>query len=78
MDTLVSADPADELFQAPPNFLALPDEYSRRDTSRVWLLPVPYEATTSYRGGAKHGPAAIIDASAQVELFDRELKTNQG
>jgi agmatinase len=38
----------------------------------VVLVPVPFEATTSYRGGAASGPAAILEASRQVDLFDVE------
>jgi agmatinase len=38
--------------------------------SRVVVLPVPVEATTSYGGGASRGPAAVLAASHQVDLFD--------
>jgi agmatinase len=38
--------------------------------SQVHLIPVPFEATTSYGGGAARGPAAILAASRQVDLFD--------
>ena len=38
----------------------------------VVLLPVPFEATTSYGGGAAGGPAAILEASRQVDLYDLE------
>lgn len=44
-----------------------------RDQSRVILLPVPFDATTSYRRGTSNGPAAIFDASSQVDLFDRRF-----
>ncbi len=37
------------------------------------LIPVPWEATTSYGRGTGNGPAAIAAASAQVDLFDLEL-----
>jgi len=37
------------------------------------VLPVPYEGTVSYAPGTADGPAAILAASAQVELFDEEL-----
>jgi agmatinase len=37
------------------------------------ILPVPYEATTSFGGGTGNGPAAIIDASRYIELYDQEL-----
>ncbi|HHD11183.1 MAG TPA: agmatinase [Deltaproteobacteria bacterium] len=38
------------------------------------VLPVPYDFTTSYMGGARRGPAAIIDASMNMELYDEELE----
>jgi agmatinase len=40
------------------------------DEARVVLVPVPFEATTSYGGGAARGPEAILAASRQVDLFD--------
>lgn len=42
--------------------------------SRVVVIPVPYDATTSFGGGARNGPHAIITASRQVEFYDLELK----
>ncbi len=36
------------------------------------LIPVPFEATTSYGGGTGEGPNAILEASRQVDLFDFE------
>ncbi|MFL5397183.1 MAG: agmatinase family protein [Myxococcales bacterium] len=38
----------------------------------VVLVPVPFEATVSYGGGASEGPAAILRASRQVDLYDVE------
>src|SRR5512147_1939090 len=40
--------------------------------ARVVLVPVPFEATTSYGGGTSKGPEAILEASRQVDLFDLE------
>ena len=56
-----------------PNFLALTPEQSSLESARVVLIPVPYDSTTSYRGGARDGPAGIISASAQMEDYDPEL-----
>ncbi len=42
------------------------------EDARVVLLPVPWEATVSYGGGTADGPAAILRASRQVDLFDRD------
>jgi agmatinase len=41
--------------------------------ARVAVLPVPYEATVSYGGGTAGGPAAILRASTQVELYDEQM-----
>lgn len=60
-------------FLPPDNFLGLAAEYSAYETSRVVVLPIPYEATVSYSGGARNGPRAILQASTQVELLDREF-----
>jgi agmatinase len=57
----------------PENFLGLDPEHSDYDRSAALILPIPYEATVSYGQGAREGPRAIIHASRQVELYDREL-----
>ena len=38
------------------------------------MLPVPYEGTVTFKPGTAAGPDAIIEAPAQVELFDEELR----
>ncbi len=43
--------------------------------ARLCLLPVPWEATTSYGNGAANGPDIILQASHQVDLFDIETGT---
>lgn len=55
------------------NFLDLPPAQSRLADSRVVILPIPYEETTTYQKGTVGGPAAVIAASAQVEVWDEEL-----
>lgn len=42
------------------------------EESRVVIVPVPFEATTSYGGGTSRGPQAVLEASKQVDLFDHE------
>ena len=44
-----------------------------REAARVAVLPVPYEGTVSYGRGAAGGPRAILEASAQLEMYDEEL-----
>ncbi|MFH1829923.1 MAG: agmatinase [Pseudomonadota bacterium] len=55
------------------NFLGLDYKLSSYDSAKVAILPVPYEATVSFGRGTSNGPAAIIKASEQVELYDEEL-----
>ncbi len=62
-----------ELFQTPWNFLGLPGDVSTPARAKGWLLPIPYESTTSYGAGTREGPAAILAASRQVELYDQEF-----
>ena len=54
-----------------PTFLGLPED-SRRG-ARVIILPIPLEVTTSYGQGCAEGPQALVQATAQVELFDFEI-----
>jgi agmatinase len=61
------------IFGPPRTFLGLPPELSGYAAARVVLLPVPYDATTSYRAGTRDGARAIIDASSQIELYDADL-----
>lgn len=57
----------------PRNFGGLDAELSSLDHARVVVLPVPYDFTTSYQGGTRWGPQAILDASRNMELWDEEL-----
>lgn len=57
----------------PYNFGALPPDDCTLERSRVVLLPVPYEQTTCFIGGTRLGPAAIVNASRNMELYDEEL-----
>ncbi|HEY4478137.1 MAG TPA: agmatinase family protein [Candidatus Paceibacterota bacterium] len=40
------------------------------DESELVLVPLPWEATVSYKAGAVDGPQAILDASQQIDLYD--------
>jgi agmatinase len=57
----------------PNNFGLLDPAASDEATSRVAILPVPFERTTSYGKGTTAGPAAILRASQAMELYDEEL-----
>jgi agmatinase len=43
------------------------------DESDIVIIPVPWEVTVSYGAGASEGPAAILDASFQVDLHHQEF-----
>ena len=59
----------------PENFGGLREEHSQYATSRAVIFPVPLERTTSYEHGTRNGPAAILAASRNMELYDEELET---
>ena len=57
------------------NFLGIEDPaHYAYASSRVVILPVPYERTVSYGGGTKAGPDAILRASHYVEFYDEETE----
>ena len=58
----------------PWSFAAVGPDDTNLEDCRVVVVPVPYDATTSYRGGAREGPRAIIEASRYLEDYDIELK----
>ncbi|MDE1825948.1 MAG: agmatinase [Candidatus Micrarchaeota archaeon] len=41
--------------------------------SKVVILPIPYDATVTYKSGTRDGPRAIIEASRNMELYSYEL-----
>ncbi|HUN67187.1 MAG TPA: agmatinase [Burkholderiales bacterium] len=52
------------------NFLETELPPTRPEQARFHVLPVPYEKTVSYGNGTAKGPAAILEASGQLERFD--------
>jgi agmatinase len=59
---------------ASEGFLGLrADQSCRPDSAGAVIIPYGLERSVSYRGGTAAGPAAILAASHQVELFDEEL-----
>ncbi|MDB4947730.1 MAG: Agmatinase [Gemmatimonadetes bacterium] len=65
-------------WELPRNFLGLEGEPAEWENAGVVILPTPYESTVSYQGGTKRGPAAIIEASRYIELYDQELDAEPG
>lgn len=62
-----------EVLPVSKNFLGLEEQYSSFDSSKIAILPAPYEHTVSYGGGTKKGPDGILKASQYVEFFDEEF-----
>ena len=58
-----------------PNFLDIEAEFSNPETASIAVLPVPYDATSSWVKGADRGPDSLLRASAHVEGFDIETRT---
>ena len=67
-------DPAGNLPLVPFTFLGLGGKTHTYDSASVVVLPVPYDATASFKAGARDGPYAIITASRELEDYDIELK----
>lgn len=59
--------------QAKDQFLL--NEGTKLGSAAFAVVPVPYERTVSYGRGTRKGPAAIIKASPQLELWDEETGT---
>lgn len=57
----------------PHNFGGLEGEFAEWTRARAAVLPVPYDFSTSYQGGTRWGPHAILTASQNMEVWDDEL-----
>ena len=55
------------------NFLGIDEPWCHPEQAGVYVLPAPYEHTSSYILGSDRGPSAILEASAQVEFYDEQL-----
>jgi agmatinase len=53
----------------------LPEPFGDPARARVAIVPVPYDGTSTWLKGADRGPAAILEASAHLELYDLETST---
>lgn len=56
------------------NFAGLETAGIDHETALFEVLPVPYDLTSTYQAGSRRGPIAILESSAQVELYDDELR----
>jgi agmatinase len=60
----------DDRFYPRGNFASLDESDASFEHARAVILPVPYDSTVTARAGTRDGPRAIIDASADMELYD--------
>ena len=54
------------------NYGGLDNEFTAYENARIVILPVPYDGTSTWLKGADKGPQAILEASANMELYDIE------
>jgi len=54
------------------NYGGLSGDFCQFETAKVVVLPVPYDGTSTWLKGADKGPAAILEASENMELYDIE------
>ncbi|HNS31118.1 MAG TPA: arginase family protein, partial [Tenuifilaceae bacterium] len=50
----------------------LPSEYALEKSSEIVVLPIPYDGTSTWVKGSDKGPEALLEASANMELYDIE------
>ncbi len=55
------------------NFGGIEEQYEDLAGAAFVVIPVPYDLTTTYQGGTRKGPAAILEASCNMELYDEEI-----
>jgi len=58
-----------------PGFGDKPEGYDAYDSSAIVVMPVPYDGTSTWQKGADRGPAAIIEASNAMYLYDIDTGT---
>lgn len=56
-------------------FLGETDYQTRLEESLIVFLPVPFDLTSTWQKGADKGPAAILEASPNLEFYDIETDT---
>jgi agmatinase len=52
-----------------------PKKFTEFSNSKIVILPVPYDGTSTYVKGADKGPSALIEASPNMEFYDIQTKT---
>jgi agmatinase len=53
-------------------YAGISEEYAKLENSKIVLIPVPYDGTSTWQKGADKGPKAFLEASENMELYDIE------
>jgi Arginase/agmatinase/formimionoglutamate hydrolase, arginase family len=56
-------------------YAGIPEENATLENSKVMLVTVPYDGTSTWGKGADKGPELFLDASENMELYDIETGT---
>jgi agmatinase len=56
-------------------YAGIPAQYANSENSKIVLIPVPYDGTSTWQKGADKGPEAFLHASENMELYDIETET---
>lgn len=56
-------------------YAGIPDEFAKLDSSKIVLIPVPFDGTSTWQKGSDKGPEAFLNASDNMELYDIETRT---
>ena len=56
-------------------YAGIPEEFAKLEQSKIVLIPVPYDGTSTWQKGADKGPEAFLNASENMELYDIETET---
>jgi agmatinase len=53
-------------------YAGIPQEFGNLATSKIVIIPVPYDGTSTWQKGSDLGPQAFLEASENMELYDIE------
>lgn len=53
-------------------FAGIEENFAKLGTSKIVLIPVAYDGTSTWQKGADKGPKAFLEASENMELYDIE------
>ena len=57
------------------NFAGIEDQFCSEDFAKIFLQPIPYDGTSTWRKGADNGFKEFLDALENMELYDIETQT---